>query len=119
MLKAARDLELVNQLLNDYQTDSLSTLKIILTNQLPYKCPKCNGKGTGLVEYNAYPMGLPDSGCVYEPGYKTVTCDICNGDGYTKEKIMEIKEVIGDNKPTVIGYALEDNSKRWPVNFEK
>lgn len=48
-----------------------------------YKCPKCNGRGYETVEYNKYPSGLPDSGWVYDPGYKNVTCDLCKGEGYT------------------------------------
>ena len=51
-----------------------------------YKCPECNGKGSYTVEYNAYPSGLPDSGFVYEAGYKNVECDLCGGEGYTKIK---------------------------------
>ena len=35
-----------------------------------HKCPKCNGLGYTVKEYNKYPTGLPDSGWVYEPGYK-------------------------------------------------
>lgn len=51
-----------------------------------YKCPKCSGRGTITVEYNAYPSGLLDSGFVYEAGYKNVECDLCSGEGYTKIK---------------------------------
>ena len=48
-----------------------------------HKCPKCNGTGEITEEYNGYPSGLPDSGWVYEPAYRTVTCDLCKGEGYT------------------------------------
>lgn len=51
-----------------------------------HKCPKCKGKGTITIEYNAYPKGLPDSGFVYEAGYRKEECDLCDGQGYTKEK---------------------------------
>jgi RecJ-like exonuclease len=66
-----------------------ATLKDILLNISDgevYKCPKCNGKGTITVEYNAYPSGLPDSGFVYEAGYRNVECKLCGGEGYTKVK---------------------------------
>lgn len=51
-----------------------------------YKCPKCKGKGYTVEEYNAYPSGLPDSGCVYEPGYKNIECDLCGGEGYIEHE---------------------------------
>lgn len=53
-----------------------------------YKCPKCKGKGTITIEYNAYPKGLPDSGFAYEPAYREEECDLCNGQGYTKEEYI-------------------------------
>lgn len=53
-----------------------------------HRCPKCNGNGTITIEYNAYPKGLPDSGFVYEAGYRDEECDLCNGQGYTKEEYI-------------------------------
>lgn len=63
-----------------------------------YKCPKCEGKGYLVKEYNGYPSGLPDSGWVYEAAYDYRKCDLCNGLGYT-EKEYKPKTVT-----TVIGY---------------
>lgn len=51
-----------------------------------HKCPKCKGLGYTVEEYNKYPTGLPDSGWVYEPGYRNITCDLCHGEGYTEQE---------------------------------
>lgn len=51
-----------------------------------HKCPKCDGKGTVSVRYNAYPLGLPDSGWVEDWRYKDIICDLCNGEGYTENE---------------------------------
>lgn len=51
-----------------------------------YKCPKCKGLGYVVEEYNAYPRGMPDSGSVYEAGYRNIKCDLCDGDGYTEHE---------------------------------
>ena len=61
-------------------------------------CPKCNGKGYIVKEYNAYPGGLPDSGWVYKPGYDYNECDLCNGVGYTN------KEYKAKTETKIIGY---------------
>ena len=53
---------------------------------LPYRCPKCNGKGYLVREYNGYPSGLPDSGSVYEPAFDYSKCDLCDGMGYTEKE---------------------------------
>jgi len=60
----------------------------------PYECPKCIG--TGQETYNTYPQGLPDSGFVYEAGYRD--CNLCKGHGFTT---LEYKE---KTKTEVIGY---------------
>ena len=65
---------------------------------LPYKCPKCNGKGYLTKEYNGYPSGLPDSGWVYEPAYDYTKCDLCGGMGYTGKEMKPIVET------KVVGY---------------
>lgn len=57
-------------------------VKHIQKNKI-HKCPKCNGSGTIRQKYNAYPTGLPDSGWVEDWQYKNITCDLCNGEGYT------------------------------------
>ena len=59
-----------------------------VANGRTHKCPKCNGKGYTTIEYNAYPKGLPDSGFVYEAGYRDEECDLCEGHGYTKEEYI-------------------------------
>lgn len=65
---------------------------------LPYECPKCHGQGYLVKEYNSYPTGLPDSGCVYEPAYDYSVCELCNGKGYTKEEYKPKTET------KIIGY---------------
>lgn len=52
-----------------------------------YECPKCNGRGVITIEYNIYPDNLPDSGWVYEPGYKDIECNLCDGEGYTEQQL--------------------------------
>jgi len=77
----------VIRLINDYgDKATLSDILKIVADGRIYECPKCNGLGYTVVEYNAYPEGLPDSCGVYEPGFKNVECDICQGEGYTREK---------------------------------
>ena len=46
-------------------------------------------QGKITVEYNGYPKGLPDSGFVYEAAYKSVECDLCAGEGYTREEYLD------------------------------
>lgn len=83
-----------------------TTLKEVLSDvkmrspyrHLPYKCPKCNGQGYLVREYNGYPTGLPDSGWVYEPAYDYTTCDLCKGMGYTEKEMKPIIET------KVVGY---------------
>lgn len=65
-----------------------------------FKCPKCQGKGYLVKEYNGYPTGLPDSGFVYEAAYDYKVCDVCKGIGYTEEEMEPIvkTEIIGYKK---------------------
>lgn len=60
-----------------------------------YVCPKCKSLGTVKGRYNAYPSGLPDSGWVDDWKYKDVTCNVCNGKGYTETKLKPIIKVVG------------------------
>ena len=76
---------LINQFGKDATLESV--LNKIQNNKI-YVCPKCNGKGHMIVEYNCYPRGLPDSGFVYEAAYKDVECDLCNGDWYTDKQYV-------------------------------
>lgn len=62
---------------------------------LTHKCPKCNGTGYIVKEYNAYPSGLPDSGWVYEAGYDYKKCDLCDGMGWTETERKPITKVVG------------------------
>lgn len=75
----------IEQLISEY--GELTTLGYILKKvqgNRVHKCPKCNGKGNISVKYNAYPSNLPDSGWVEDWQYKDVTCDLCDGEGYTE-----------------------------------
>ena len=65
---------------------TLGDLAIKIQGEKIYKCSKCNGLGYTVEEYNAYPKNLPDSGWVYEAGYKNIKCDLCNGEGYTQHE---------------------------------
>lgn len=65
---------------------------------LNYECPKCGGKGYIMEKYNAYPMGLPDSGWVDDIQFRKIDCDICHGNGYTKKLLKPKTEI------SIIGY---------------
>lgn len=68
--------------------------KHLLGNKV-YRCPKCHGKGYTVEEYNAYPTNLPDSGWVYEAGYRNIPCDLCNSQGWLeKEMKPKYKQVL-------------------------
>jgi predicted methyltransferase len=78
----------VKLLINEYGEDlTLAELLKIVQGNNKFQCPKCEGKGYNITTYNAYPEGLPDSGWVYNEGRKEVTCDVCNGIGYTKKQL--------------------------------
>lgn len=80
-------------LCNQYgENTTLGELCSSIQDRKKYVCPKCNGTGTITVKYNGYPSGLPDSGCVYEPAYINVECDLCKGEGYTS-KLMKPRMV--------------------------
>lgn len=53
-----------------------------------HKCPKCDGLGYEVITYNAYPSGLPDSGWVDDMQEFKAECNLCNGNGFTKEKFI-------------------------------
>ena len=65
-------------------------------------CPKCGGKGSLRVRYNAYPSGFPDSGWVVDWKFKNVECEVCEGHGYTKKQLREVV------KTEVLGYKEVD-----------
>jgi hypothetical protein len=113
-LKYEDDYYKILELTNTYNEDC--TLKELLEdlkkNPLGYKCPKCNDIGKYSVSVNAYPSGLPDSGWAFEQGWKDVTCDICNGHGFNKFKVIEQITIIGPRRE-VTGYCTEDGTKTW------
>lgn len=81
---------------------TLKQVLLIVSGGRKYKCPKCDGKGKITVRYNSYPKGLPDSGFVYEEAFKDIECDICKGEGYTREEykaryIQDGFETVKDN----------------------
>ncbi|QFR55776.1 hypothetical protein JC221_130 [Yersinia phage JC221] len=59
-----------------------------LQKRYPHKCPKCNGDGFVEIRMNTYPDGLRDSGWVDQMEDFKITCDICNGHGFTAEKLI-------------------------------
>lgn len=70
------------------RSTTLGQLLSMVKSQYPHKCPKCEGKGFEVVRVNTYPSGLPDSGWVDQMEDFNVTCDICNGQGFTKERLI-------------------------------
>lgn len=59
-----------------------------LKAKYPHQCPKCEGKGFEVKRINTYPSGLPDSGWVDQMEDISYVCDICNGQGFTKERLI-------------------------------
>lgn len=86
LLDNFRIIDIIN-LSNKYggNTTLSQLIKIIQGNRI-YKCPKCNGEGYIEEEYNGYPEGLPDSGCVYKPAFRKISCDLCDGFGFTEKQ---------------------------------
>jgi hypothetical protein len=70
-----------------------------LQKQYPHKCPKCDGRGFNVARINTYPSGLRDSGWVDQYENFDIKCDICNGQGYTSEKLIA--------KPVQVEYVKE------------
>lgn len=76
-------------LCNQYgENTTLVEIRQSIQGERKYLCPKCNGTGNIIIEYNDYPPGLPDSGFVYRAAYRNVECDLCDGEGYTA-KLMK------------------------------
>lgn len=113
MNKYVEDLEMARYLLEKYDCDSLTQIKLMCMHKMPkFRCPKCEGKGNYSISYNAYPPGLPDSGWVFKQGWKNKTCDICNGEGYINEEVVRIEKHLGD-KVEYDGFCTKDGSKTW------
>ena len=84
----------------------LGDVKNLLIGKKKHRCPKCHGMGYTEKEYNNYPTGLPDSGFVYEPAWKKITCDLCGGEGWLE------KEMKPKYKKVFDGYeCVEDNNE--------
>ena len=84
----------------------LGDVKILLLGKKKHRCPKCDGKGYTEEEYNSYPTGLPDSGFVYKPAWRKITCDLCGGEGWLE------KEMKPKYKKVFDGYeCVEDNNE--------
>lgn len=71
-------------LYEEYGDKPISEIIQELKGDNKFECPECKGLGYTLIEYKAYPSGLPDSGYDYEPRYKQCKCSLCDGLGYTK-----------------------------------
>lgn len=71
----------------DHST-TLGQLYSAIKSKYPYKCPKCDGKGYSVKTFNTYPSGLPDSGWVDQMEDFKIVCDVCDGQGYTKERLI-------------------------------
>lgn len=59
-----------------------------LRQKYPYECPKCTGLGYEVKSVNTYPSGLPDSGWVDQMEDIAYVCHVCNGQGFTKERLI-------------------------------
>lgn len=102
MTDKIRTYEIINLIKIFGEDTTLKQVLSIVSGGRKYKCPKCDGKGKITVEYNGYQKGLPDSGFVYEAAFKDIECDICKGEGYTREEykpkyIQDGFEVIKDS----------------------
>lgn len=53
-----------------------------------YVCPECYGYGEVSEEYDAYPIGLPDSGWSTDMKTRKVKCKLCDGKGYTVDEYI-------------------------------
>lgn len=77
----------VKELINKYGENK--TLKQLADEfDMPFVCPNCSGSGYYSKKIGVpYPSGLPDSGWVPpDVRYEKTSCDLCNGNGYTKEE---------------------------------
>jgi rubrerythrin len=85
----------VEMMIKIYGDIKLSELLEKLKGNKKFICPKCKGKGTVSIKYDAYPTGLPDSGWVSDWQYKDVDCDVCKGHGYTEKQMKPKYEFVG------------------------
>jgi excinuclease UvrABC ATPase subunit len=89
----------IDELIKIHGNILLSELRDKILSNTPYVCPKCNGLGYSIVQYNAYPSGFPDSGWAVDMQDKKVRCEVCHGEGYTKKLLKPVIET------KVTGYA--------------
>ena len=96
-IKNGRLLLYLNELKSRYGDINLSEVisNIMIDNNLNYLCPKCEGKGYVIQEYDAYPTNLPDYGWVEDIKQREVVCDVCNGDGYTEKEKKPVYKLKG------------------------
>jgi len=102
MVNDVKTYEVVDMINIFGENATLKQVLSIVSGGRKYKCPKCDGKGKITVEYNGYSKGLPDSGFVYEAAFKYIECDICKGEGYTREEykpryVQDGFEVVTEN----------------------
>lgn len=83
-----RDLESVRNYLITNGAKTIDDLINARRGMFQHKCPKCDGLGYEVITYNAYPSGLPDSGWVDDMQEFKAECNLCNGNGFTKEKFI-------------------------------
>lgn len=92
---------IINELIGQFGSDAkLIEVFGCFIGVRKFRCPKCKGRGYIKVEYNSYPPGFPDSGFVYEAGYKDIECDLCKAFGYTEKKM----------KPKMVQDGWEEDS---------
>ena len=78
---------IVQNLIEVYGNESTLDEIICKFRPLGFKCPQCNGSGKIQEKYDAYPAGMPDSGCVHDWQYRDVECSLCNGSGALEKKM--------------------------------
>lgn len=95
MSRKSSEIYNLEQLIGQYGDRKISDIVAELKGEKIHTCPKCKGRGYITEEYNGYPSGLPDSGWVYEPAYRDIKCNLCNGIGYTEHEYKPKMEQTG------------------------
>ena len=91
------DIKIIERLISKYgENTSLLNIYNRLKVERPYKCPKC--KGTGDMNICVDPGHLNIDERHKLPVFKSISCDLCDGWGYTKTEKKPI------TKTRVIGY---------------
>ncbi|QPI17882.1 hypothetical protein POP12_090 [Pectobacterium phage POP12] len=86
----------IDELITRYRRETtLDQVRDELLKETPHVCIRCKGKGVVFVDVNTYPTNLPDSGWVERIETKEMSCILCGGIGYTKEKfVMQPKQPV-------------------------